>query len=113
MKKPQYTHGFVDRHGKARCYFRRRGHKQVPLPGLPWSPEFMAAYEQAASGIAAVPLGAKLIKAGSVKALINTYLHSVTFADLAKETQRTRRNVLIRFEREHGDKRMVLLKREH
>ena len=39
-------HGFVDRHEKARFYYRRGG-KNVPLPGLPWSPEFMAAYEAA------------------------------------------------------------------
>jgi hypothetical protein len=35
MKKPRYTHGFVDRHGRSRYYFRRPGFKQVPLPGLP------------------------------------------------------------------------------
>ena len=35
MKKPLYTHGFLDRHGKARFYLRRPGFKQVPLPGLP------------------------------------------------------------------------------
>jgi len=37
MKKPQYARGFIDRHGKARFYFRRKGRKQIPLPGLPWS----------------------------------------------------------------------------
>ena len=34
-------------HGKPRFYFRRRGFPSVNLPGLPWSPEFMAAYEDA------------------------------------------------------------------
>jgi hypothetical protein len=46
-KAPKYCQGFVDRHGKARWYFRRRGSPRVPLPGLPWSSEFMAAYEAA------------------------------------------------------------------
>jgi integrase len=73
----------------------------------------MAAYEQAMAGTAAVPLGTKLIRRGTIKHLVNTYLHSAVFADLAKETQRTRRNVLVRFECEHGDKRVALLKREH
>jgi hypothetical protein len=44
---PKYVHGFIDRHGRPRFYFRRAGFKKVPLPGLPWSPDFMAAYEQA------------------------------------------------------------------
>ena len=38
MRLPPYVHAFIDRHGKARYYFRRRGSKQTPLPGLPWSP---------------------------------------------------------------------------
>jgi hypothetical protein len=49
-RPPQYCNGFLDRHGRARWYFRRAGFKKVPLPGLPWSPEFMAAYEQALAG---------------------------------------------------------------
>jgi hypothetical protein len=47
---PKYVHGFIDRHGKPRFYFRRSGFKKVPLPGLPWAPEFMTAYEQALAG---------------------------------------------------------------
>jgi hypothetical protein len=42
--------GFIDRHGKARFYFRRPGFKVIPLPGLPWSPQFMAVYEAALGG---------------------------------------------------------------
>jgi hypothetical protein len=38
MKLPRYVNGFVDRHGKARYYFRRAGFKKVSLPGVPWSP---------------------------------------------------------------------------
>jgi integrase len=44
---PKFVHGFLDRHGRPRFYLRRPAFKPVPLPGLPWSPEFMAAYEQA------------------------------------------------------------------
>jgi len=42
----RYVHEFRDDHGsgKLRYYFRRKGAKQIPLPGLPFSTEFMAAY---------------------------------------------------------------------
>jgi hypothetical protein len=46
-RPPKYVQGFIDRHGKPRFYFRRSGFKQVPLPGLPWSPEFMVVYQAA------------------------------------------------------------------
>ena len=59
-RPPPYCNGFIDRHGKARWYFRRAGFKKVPLPGLPWSPEFMAAYEQALAGQPA-PIGAERV----------------------------------------------------
>ena len=49
-RPPKFAQGFRDRHGHARFYFRRRGYKPVPLPGLPWSPTFMAAYEAAMAG---------------------------------------------------------------
>ena len=50
MKMPKYTHGYIDQHGRPRFYLRRAGHKKIPLPGLPWSPEFMAAREAALKG---------------------------------------------------------------
>jgi hypothetical protein len=51
----RYINEFIDRHGHVRRYFRRRGGgRPVPLPGLPGSSEFMAAY-QAALGTASPP----------------------------------------------------------
>jgi hypothetical protein len=55
-RPPPYSNGFIDRHGKARWYFRRAGFKKVPPPAL--VPEFMAAYEQALAGQPA-PIGAE------------------------------------------------------
>jgi hypothetical protein len=52
---PKFVHPYTDRHDKPRFYFRRRGFKSVPLPGLPWSPTFMAAYENALGGQAIEP----------------------------------------------------------
>jgi integrase len=46
VKLLRYVQSYVDRHGKARHYFRRKGYPQVPLPP-PGSPGFMAAYEAA------------------------------------------------------------------
>src|SRR5215813_5272611 len=45
-KLPKYVQAFVG-DGRAYHYFRRRGSPRVRLPGLPWSPEFMAAYQRA------------------------------------------------------------------
>jgi hypothetical protein len=50
LKLPRYVHGFVDRHGKPRFYFRRAGFDSVALPGLPYSPAFMKAYETSLAG---------------------------------------------------------------
>ena len=35
--KLRHVNGFTDRHGQVRHYFRRRGHKAIPLPGFPAS----------------------------------------------------------------------------
>jgi hypothetical protein len=50
----RYINEYRDRHGKLRRYFRRPGSRTVPLPGLPGSIEFMAAY-QAALAVKAPP----------------------------------------------------------
>ena len=57
-RPPRYTHGYLDRHRKPRFYLRRPGHKQVPLPGLPWSPEFMEAYTAALEDAPKIEIGA-------------------------------------------------------
>jgi len=46
---PPYVCTFKDRHGKSRWRFRRKG-KTSYLPGVPGSPEFMAAYDAALAG---------------------------------------------------------------
>jgi hypothetical protein len=93
-RPPKYVQGFIDRHGKPRFYFRRRGFKQVPLPGLPWSPEFMAAYEAAMSGEARIQIGASRVVCGTVHELVSAYLCCSLFNGGAPETKRTRRNIL-------------------
>src|SRR3954449_5540141 len=71
-RPPKYVQGFIDRHGKPRFYFRRAGFKPAPLPGLPWSPGFMAAYE-AASEVGPREIGASRTKVGAVNDAIVRY----------------------------------------
>src|SRR5207249_2533710 len=56
---PKYVHGYVDRHGKARHYLRQPGRRKVTLPGLPWSEEFLTAYQAALNSSLPVIIGAK------------------------------------------------------
>jgi hypothetical protein len=54
-----------------RRYFRRKGYKQIPLPGLPGSEEFMAAYQAAVAGTTSSrDIGANHTKPGTVNAAI-------------------------------------------
>lgn len=68
-KPPKYCHGFEDRHGKVRWYYRRPGFQRVALPGLPWSPDFMATYDKAAAG-EKLETGVSRSKPGTAAALV-------------------------------------------
>ncbi len=112
-RPPQYVHSFVDRHGKPRFYFRRSGFKRMPLPGLPWSPEFMAAYEAAIAKTPRVDIGSSRTVAGTVNAVVIGYFGSAAFHNLAPASRRQYRDILERFRREHGDKRIGTLERRN
>src|SRR6266567_6156897 len=118
-RPPKFVQGFIDRHGKPRFYFRRAGFKQVPLPGLPWSPEFMTAYEAALAG-QPVQIGRGKVKPGTIRALAVSYFSSVEFRSMQPSSQSVRRNIIEKFCREtdkagkaHGDKSAATLQREH
>src|SRR5690242_10483474 len=102
----EYVHAFIDRHGKPRHYFRRAGYKRVPLSGLPGSQEFMHAYQIALDTGARIEIGAARSMPGTIGALVGSYLNSIAFANLADETQQSRRGILERFRDEHGGKRV-------
>src|SRR6266404_4836931 len=112
-RPPKYVHGFLDRHGKPRFYFRRAGFKKVPLPGLPWSPEFMAAYQAAVDEAPRIEFDIARIGPGTVAAAVAGYFGSAVFANLAESTRRTRRQILERFRAEHGDKGIATLGKTH
>jgi integrase len=108
-RNPKYTHSFVDHDGKPRFYLRAPGRRRVPLPGLPWSPEFMEAWGKALDSDWGVPeLGASRTRAGTVNAAIVSYYQSSAFRDgLAPSSQRMRRAILERFRVDHGDRRVA------
>src|SRR5262249_33781414 len=112
-RPPKYVHGFIDRHGRPRFYFRRAGFKRVPLPGLPWSPEFMEAYQLALDDTPRVEIGARRTKPGTVASAVAGYFGSSAFAGPAETTRPTRRKILERFRAEHGDKGIATLARVH
>src|SRR5262245_48113551 len=119
LRLPRYIHGFTDRHGKARFYFRRTGFKKVPLPGIPYSPEFMAAYQEALAG-QRVQVGLSKVIPGTIRALAIFYYGSLAFRSMKPITQSTYRNIIDRFCREtdktgqvFGDKKAATLQREH
>jgi integrase len=103
-----YVHAFRDRPGKVRYYFRRAGFKQIPLPGLPGSAEFNAAYETALAGVPQ-EIGASRTKPGTVNAAIVGYYQSLAFRELAAGTQAMRRGILEKFREEAGDWRIATL----
>ncbi|KTQ95127.1 hypothetical protein NS226_13130 [Aureimonas ureilytica] len=109
-KNPPYVQQFVDKTGRARFYFRRPGHARVPLPGLPWSPEFMAAHEAAVKG---EPLAIGKVTPGTIDALCVAYYASANFRTLRPISQRGYRGVIERFRAEHGKKTVANLQREH
>jgi hypothetical protein len=80
-RPPKFVHGFIDRHGRPRFYFRRAGFKKVPLPGLPWSREFMEAYEDALAD-KRIEAGSQHTAPGSMRALAISYYQSSAFTEL-------------------------------
>jgi integrase/recombinase XerD len=110
----RYINAFRDRHGKVRHYVRRPGHRAISLPGLPGSPEFMAAYQAALANVKPSAVGGARTRAGSVNELIVAYYSHAAFTeDLAPATQAMRRAILERFRSEYGDGRSQTLQREH
>jgi integrase len=119
LKLPRHIHAFIDRHQKARYYLRRPGFKAVALPGLPYSPEFMAAYQEALAG-QPLPIGIGQVMPGTLRALAVLYYTSVSFRSLKPSSQALYRWNIDKFCREkdragqsYGDKRVATLQREH
>jgi integrase len=105
----------VDHIGKVRCYYRYTS-PPTPLPGLPYSPEFMAAYDAAkARGDRAGPviIGASRTLPGTVNAALVKYYESDAFKTMTKEVQQQNRGYLEKWRATRGDKRLRGWKHEH
>jgi len=111
-RPPKYCHFKRDRRGGGYWYFDRRGYARVRLPGLPWSPSFMAAYEAALTG-ESMPIGIDRVQAGTMADLIVHYYASQEWRDLAPGSQREYRRVIERIREQHGDKRVATLEARH
>src|SRR5260370_38847274 len=94
---PKFVQAFVDRWGRGRFYFRRPGFKRVALPGLPWSPEFIAAYTEAMPGQLPHVAIERAAKPGTINALAISYVNSTAFRTLQPSTQSVYRNIIESF----------------
>src|SRR3954468_4716054 len=115
--KLKYLNGFSNRDRKSqrvRYYFRRRGMESIPLPGIPGSEEFMAAYSMALAMIPDIAeIGASRTSPGTINALAIDYYRSQEWKDLAADSRKKRWRVIECFRAKHGDKRVALLRQEH
>jgi integrase len=109
----RYVHGYIDRHGMPRFYFRRAGFKTVRLPGLPGSEQFLEAYQSALGAAPRMAIAPDRSPTGSVSAAIGGYFASAAFEGLADTSSRMRRRLLEHFRNEHGQKRIAKLERRH
>lgn len=108
--KLQYVDVYRDRHGKARCYYRRDG-LRIALP-LPGESGFIQAYEDASARLARAPtIQSKAPASGTFDALCVSYYNSPAFMGLQPGTRATYRQIIDRWREEHGNKRVAHLRR--
>jgi integrase len=100
--KLRYVNEFIDRHGKVRRYFRRPGGRSLPLPGLPGSIEFMAAYQAALAVASSPPPSSRHVVRGSFAEIAAGYFRSASFANLSPSSQRLYRIALKPILEAHG-----------
>jgi integrase len=89
--KLRYVDTFTDRNGHKRYYFRHGRGARVPLPGLPGSHEFMAAYQASLADQAApsVPKRRQRGEPGTFDDLAQRYFESPDYAQLTEGTRNT------------------------
>jgi integrase len=116
IKLPHGCKRYEDRLGQVRTYYRHT-RPPTPLPGLPFSNEFMEAYEAAkarAGGKAVVVIGASRTRPGSLNAALVRYYASTVFTkELAPATQIQARSNLERWRKDRGDRPLRDLQHKH
>jgi integrase len=112
---PKFCSWHCDRDGGRRRVRVRKGGTVTYLPAdlIPWSETFMRAYAAALEGaMSSSATSPSRIVPGSISELIENY-YKLVFPALAPATRATRRGILENFRRQHGDKRVAHLQREH
>jgi integrase len=100
-----YVQAYRDCRGKVRHYVRRRGKPNMPLPGLPGSPEFMVAYQSAIAIDGHAPPAARH-KEGTVGCLVDRFYRSSSFINRAPATQKVYRIILDKFAQKDGHRQV-------
>jgi integrase len=110
----KYLHGFRDRHGHARYYFRYRGQRwSTPGPG---EAGFAAEYERLLAHIKTSPVPAPRNVAflcGSLGWTIEKFMASSAYAERAETTKRNYRRVLDILRERYGAGQLKDLKARH
>src|SRR5262249_48854747 len=109
----KFVKAYVDRHGKPRHYLRRKGHRDVVLPGLVGSEEFLEAYSKALADTPRVEIAARRTRVGSINAMVIGYLGSADFHNLAPTSQQQYRRILEGLRHDYGDMSIATLARKH
>lgn len=108
----KYVHAFRDRTGRMRYYFRRHG-KRNPLPGLPGSSEFMAAYAAQLNNAPKQGVQRPTAAPGTFAALAIRYYGSPQYLSLSATSRNNYRRVIDGFLAQHGHRRVDQMAREH
>src|ERR1700751_1561815 len=112
---PKYCTRNKDRDGKQFVRFRHNG-LDVYLKGAIYSEAWWKQYADAMEGITPdrsnLPSPARVVP-GSMNDQAQAYFRSPVFKDLKATTQTMRRNIIMAFCKQHGDKPVKLLARRH
>src|ERR1700758_3091841 len=85
----------VDRHGKIRIYFRRKGQAKIVLKETPGTPAFEAEYQRAFRGVSQPPSPIRApAMPQTMRWLCEQYYASAAFQSLAPSTRKVRRGIL-------------------
>lgn len=111
---PLYVSPARDRYGNVRFRFRKglfSTYLKSPFPSDAFDEEYQAALrsEKAAKG----EIGKARTKAGSMSALVVSYYASPEFKGTATSTQQTYRGICEKIRRDHGERMVKDLRRQH
>lgn len=112
--KLKYVLRDVDRHGRVRHYFRKRGQRKILLRGDPGSEEFARDYRAALAGaVAPKAEQGRAVDPRSIRWLCTQYYGSGEYRRLDGRTQHVRRLILDKFCDAHGEKPFALIEARH